>query len=122
MVSSISFNMGYNGSYMIMPFAKTKNENGIDLSVNSNFHEEEINNDSNYKIASMDNLNDLKRADTDNNGMISLEELKACDNKSLLMERIIFDIEQYETNWKTINGDSLAKFRAYQEVRKYTDF
>lgn len=103
MVASASFNMGYNGSYMVMPLAKTKTENSIDFSVKSNFHEEEINNENNYKIASMDNLNDLKRADTDNNGMISLEELKACDNKSLLMERIIFDMEQYENHWKTSN-------------------
>ena len=43
MVSPAHFDIGYSDSYMVMPFSKTKNENGVEFSVKSNYHEEEIN-------------------------------------------------------------------------------
>lgn len=100
MVASASFNMGYKGSYMIMPLPKTKIEDDTEWSVKSNF-EEEINKQDIKSM--MGNLDDIKRADANHDNIISLNELKACDNKSEFMEHLIFELEQFEKTWKASN-------------------
>lgn len=104
MVSGLDFNIGYNGSYMLMPLSKTKIENGIEFTVKSNNFDEEINKVNNESMKSlMGNLDDIKRADSNQDNIISLNELRACDNKSEFMEHLIFELERFENNWKTSN-------------------
>ena len=107
MVSSTNFNMGYNGGYMLLSMPKTKIESGAELSVKSNYHEEEIctNNKNNKQgmTSLMGNLDDIRRADSNHDNIISLNELKTCDNKSEFMEHLIFELEKFEKTWNTAN-------------------
>ena len=104
MVSSAQFDMGYNDSYMVMPLSKTKIENNTEWTVKGNF-EEEINKriDKQEIKSLMGNLDDLRRADSNHDNIISLNELKACDNKSEFIEHLIFELENFEKTWKASN-------------------
>ena len=104
MVSGTNFNIACNDSYMVMPLTKTKTEGSTEWSVKGNF-EEEINKQINIlnMKSMMGNLNDIKRADTNHDNIISLNELRACDNKSEFMEHLIFELEQFEKTWKVSN-------------------
>ena len=96
--------MGYNGSYMLTPLPKTKTENGLEWSVKGNF-EEEINKvvKKDEMKSMMGNLDDLRRADSNHDNIISLNELKACNDKSEFIEHLIFELEQFEKTWKASN-------------------
>ena len=105
MITSNNVDMGYNGSYMLMPLQKTKVENGIEFTVKAKNNEEEINKniDCNAIKSLMGNLDDIRRADSNHDNIISLNELKMCDNKSEFMEHLIFELEQFEKTWRTTN-------------------
>lgn len=96
MISNAVFNMGYNGSYMFLPLPKTKIENDTEFIVNAKKNDKC---DEDMKSL-MGNLNDIKRADFNNDGIISLNELRECDNKSEFMEHLIFELEQFEKKMK----------------------
>ena len=82
MTSGIEFNKSYNSSYIILPLPKMKDENGKTLVVCS--ADKELDAKINAKN-SMKNLDELRQADTDGDGVLSLEELRNCkDRKSVV--------------------------------------
>lgn len=97
MTSGIEFNRGYNSSYIILPLSKMKDENGKTLIVCS--EDKELDAKINAKN-SMQNIDELKQADTDGNGILSLDELKNCKNKTDFMEKLEEAMTKFHTNPK----------------------
>ena len=97
MTSGIEFNKGYNSSYIILPLPKMKDENGKTLIVSS--ADKELDAKINAKN-SMQNIDELKQADTDGNGILSLDELKNCKNKTDFMEKLEEAMTKFHTNTK----------------------
>ena len=97
MTSGIEFNRGYNSSYIILPLSKMQDENGKTLIVCS--EDKELDAKINAKN-SMQNIDELKQADTDGNGILSLDELKNCKNKTDFMEKLEEAMTKFHTNPK----------------------
>jgi len=92
MVSGISMNMGYNTNpYIIMQLNKTT-ENG--LTVKSSTPTTEFSNEF------MNNLNDIKAADTDGNNIISLRELENFEGKTEFAQTILEMMEKYAQDFR----------------------
>ena len=95
MTSGIEFNRGYDSSYIILPLPKMKDENGKTLMVCSSDKEldEKIN-----ARNSMQNLDELRQVDTDGDGILSLNELKNCKNKTDFMEKLEQAMTKFHSN------------------------
>lgn len=91
MTSGIEFNKSYNSSYIILPLPKMKDENGKTLVVCSADKELDAKN-------SMKNLDELRQADTDGDGVLSLEELRNCKNKTEFLEKLEIAMEKFNSN------------------------
>ena len=95
MVSSIPINMGYNNNpYILMPLNKTS-DNGLSVKCPTPITE--------YPEEFMDNLNDIKAADTNRDNIISLNELKNFEGKTEFAQTILEMMEKYAQNFKYNN-------------------
>ena len=95
MVSSIPINMGYNNNpYILMPLNKTS-DNGLSVKCSTPITE--------YPEEFMDNLNDIKAADSDRDNIISLNELKNFEGKTEFAQTILEMMEKYAQNFKYNN-------------------
>lgn len=95
MTSGIEFNKSYNSSYIILPLPKMKDENGKTLVVCS--ADKELDAKINAKN-SMKNLDELRQADTDGDGVLSLEELRNCKNKTEFLEKLEIAMKKFNSN------------------------
>ena len=90
MLSGIEFNKGYTSSYIMLPL----NKNGM-LTVVST--DKEL--DAKIKARnSIQNLDELREADTDGNGILSLEEIKNCKNKTDFLKKLELAMEKFNAN------------------------
>ncbi len=91
MTSGIEFNRSYTTSYIMMPLSKN----------NGNMTVQSTDKDAESKIKSKDSMkvfDELRQADTDKNGIISLNELKSCKNKTEFMEKLEFAMKAFNDN------------------------
>lgn len=95
MTSGIEFNKGYNSSYIILPLPKMKDKNGKTLIVSS--ADKELDAKINAKN-SMKNLDELRQADADGNGILSLDELRNCKNKTDFMKNLEKAMEKFNSS------------------------
>ena len=95
MTSGIEFNKSYNSSYIILPLPKMKDENGKTLVVCS--ADKELDAKINAKN-SMKPLDELRQADTDGDGVLSLDELRNCKNKTEFLEKLEIAMEKFNSN------------------------
>ena len=95
MTAGIEFNKSYTSSYIVMPLPKMKDVNGKTLVVCSSDKEldEKIN-----ARNSMQNLDELREADSDNNGILTLDEIKNCKNKSEFMKNLEQAMTKFNSN------------------------
>lgn len=95
MTSGIEFNRGYASSYIMLPLPKMKDENGNTLIVCS--ADKELDSKINAKN-NMANLEELRQADADGDGILSLDELKKCKNKTDFMSLVEKAMEKFHSN------------------------
>ena len=95
MTAGIEFNKSHTSSYIVMPLPKMKDVNGKTLVVCSSDKEldEKIN-----ARNSMQNLDELREADSDDNGILTLDEIKNCKNKSEFMEKLEQAMTKFNSN------------------------
>lgn len=90
MLSGIEFNKGYTSSYIMLPLSKdgmltVKSDNPeLDAKINAR--------------NSMQNLDELRDADADGNGILSLNEIKNCKNKTDFMTKLESAMEKFNAN------------------------
>ena len=95
MTAGIEFNRGYNSSYIMLPLSKMKDENGKMWVVSSS------DKDLDAKINarnSMQYLDELRQADSNGDGILSLNEIKNCKNKSEFMEKLEQAMMKFNSN------------------------
>lgn len=90
MTSGIEFNKSYTSSYIMLPFNKL---NGLTITSADKELDAKINARQN-----MTHLDELKQADTDGNGILSLNEIKACKNKTEFMTKLECAMEKFNSN------------------------
>ena len=95
MTSGIEFNKSYTSSYMILPLPKMKDENGKTLIVCSS--DKELDAKINAKN-NMRNLDELRQADSDGDGVLTLNELKNYKNKSDFLNLIEKAMVKFNSN------------------------
>ncbi len=95
MTSGIEFNRGYNSSYIMLPLSKMKDENGKMLVVSSS--DKELDAKINARN-NMQNLEELRQADSNGDGILSLDELKNCKNKTDFMSLVEKAMEKFHSN------------------------
>ena len=86
MLSGIEFNKGYTSSYIMLPLSK----DGM-FTVKSDNPELDAKN-------SMQNLDELREADADGNGILSLNEIKNSKNKTDFMTKLESAMEKFNAN------------------------
>lgn len=92
MFSSISIDMGYNNNpFVVLPFNKTNNDG---MTVASSTPTKEV------STEFMNNLNDIKAADTDGNNILSLSELQNFEGKTEFAQTIMELMEKYAMNFR----------------------
>ena len=95
MVSNIPINMGYNNNpFIVMPLNKTS-DNGMSVKCSTPITD--------FPKEFMDNLNDIKAADSDRNNVISLEELRNLEEKTKFTQTILEIMEKEVQNFKYKN-------------------
>lgn len=95
MTTGIEFNKNYASSYIIMPLPKIKTENGQTMTVRC--ADKDLESKINAKN-SMQNLDELRQADSDGNGILTLKEIKNCKNKSEFMEKLEQAMIKFNSN------------------------
>lgn len=90
MTSGIEFNKSYTSSYIILPLNKL---NGLTVISSNKELDAKINAKQNIP-----NLKELKQADSDGNGILTLEELKSCKNKTEFMTTLERAMEKFNSN------------------------
>ena len=95
MTAGIEFNRGYYSSYIILPLSKMKDENGKMMVVSSS--DKELDAKINARN-SMQNLDELRQADSNGDGILSLNEIKNCKNKSEFMEKLEQAMIKFNSN------------------------
>lgn len=95
MTAGIEFNRGYNSSYIMLPLSKMKDENGKMWVVSSS--DKELDAKINARN-SMQNLDELRQADSNGDGILSLNEIKNCKNKSEFMEKLEQAMMKFNSN------------------------
>ena len=91
MVSDISLNMGYNNNaYMILPLKRLSD---VGLTVKSSVKVEEP------PQSVINNLDDLKAADKDKNNILSLNELRAFENRTEFAQSVLELMEKFALNF-----------------------
>ena len=90
MASGIEFNKSYTSSYIMLPLNKL---NGMTVTSSNKELDAKINAKQN-----MPNLDELKQADSDGDGILTLNELKACKNKTEFMETLERAMEKFNSN------------------------
>lgn len=95
MTSGIEFNRGYDSSYIMLPLSKIKDENGKMWVVSSS--DKELDAKINARN-SMQNLDELRQADSNGDGILSLNEIKNCKNKSEFMEKLEQAMMKFNSN------------------------
>ncbi len=95
MTSGIEFNKSYTSSYIMLPLPKMKDENGKVLIVSS--ADKELDAKINAKN-SMANLDELRQADSDGDGVLSLEELRNCKDKTDFLKSLEKAMEKFNSN------------------------
>lgn len=88
MASGIELNRNYTDSYMLLPMNRERNGMKV-VSQNESKEQSEL---------PMDNLDDLKKADTDENGILTLNELKNCKDKTEFMQMIEDAMQNFINN------------------------
>ena len=84
--------MGYNNNpFILLPLNKTNND-GISVSSSTPIKE--------FSAEFMNNLNDIKSADTDGNNILSLSELQNFEGKTEFAQTIMEMMETYALNFK----------------------
>ena len=95
MTAGIEFNKSYTSSYIMMPLSKMKDENGKTLVVCSS--DKELDAKINARN-SMQNLDELRQADSDSDGILTLDEIKNCKNKSEFMKKLEQAMIKFNSN------------------------
>lgn len=95
MTAGIEFNRGYNSSYIMLPLSKIKDENGKMMVVSSS--DKELDAKINARN-SMQNLDELRQADSNGDGILSLNEIKNCKSKSEFMEKLEQAMMKFNSN------------------------
>lgn len=95
MTAGIEFNKSYTSSYIMMPLPKMKDVNGKTLVVCSS--DKELDAKINARN-SMQNLDELRQADSDGDGILTLDEIKNCKNKSEFMEKLEQAMIKFNSN------------------------
>ena len=95
MTAGIEFNRGYDSSYIMLPLSKIKDENGKMWVVSSS--DKELDAKINARN-SMQNLDELRQADSNGDGILSLNEIKNCKNKSEFMEKLEQAMIKFNSN------------------------
>ena len=85
MTAGIEFNKNYTSSYIVMPLPKMKDLNGKTLVVCSS--DKELDAKINARDA-IQNFEELRQVDSDGNGILTLDEIKNCKNKSEFMQNL----------------------------------
>ena len=85
--SSLEFNKGYNGSYIILPLKKEYN--GLTVSTASKTKEHDIDD----KL-----LNELQVADRDKNYCLTLDEINNVSNKSEFLKKLKQAMQDIDLN------------------------
>lgn len=95
MTAGIEFNKSYTSSYIMMPLPKMKDVNGKTLVVCSS--DKELDAKINARN-SMQNLDELRQADSDGNSILTLDEIKNFKNKSEFMEKLEQAMTKFNAN------------------------
>lgn len=91
MVTGINLNMGYNNNpYMILPLSKTNGEFTVECSTPIEEPPQEF----------MNNLDDIKAADTDGNNIISLYELQNFEGKTEFAQSILEIMQDFAQDFR----------------------
>lgn len=88
MTSSVTFNRGYTDNYMLLPLNRELNGMKVTLQQGSLEQTE----------STMNNLDDLRQADKDGNGILSLKELKNCKDKTEFTKLVEEAMEKFSNN------------------------
>lgn len=90
MTSGIEFNKGYSTSYIMMPLKKldglivTSSDKELDAKINAK--------------QNMPNLDEMQQADADGNGILTLDEIKNCKNKTEFLANLERAMEKFNSN------------------------
>lgn len=90
MTSGIEFNKGYSTSYIMMPLKKldgltvTSSDKELDAKINAK--------------QNMSNLDEMQQADADGNGILTLDEIKNCKNKTEFLANLERAMEKFNSN------------------------
>lgn len=122
MTSGIEFNKSYNSSYIMLPLQKMKDENGKTLMVCSS--DKELDAKINARN-SMANLDELRQADSDGDGVLTLEELRNCKDKTEFLENLEKAMAKFNSNpnmdytknrFEDWVGKSMENFNSNQNI------
>lgn len=90
MTSGIEFNKGYSTSYIMMPLKKL---DGLTVISSDKELDAKINAKQN-----MPNLDEMHQADADGNGILTLDEIKNCKNKTEFLANLERAMEKFNSN------------------------
>lgn len=90
MTSGIEFNKGYTSSYIMLPLRKldgmtvTSSDKELDAKINAK--------------QNMPNRDEMREADSDGDGVLTLKELKNCKNKTEFLAKLELAMEKFNSN------------------------
>lgn len=90
MTSGIEFNKGYSSSYIMLPLSKYNGKFTVQCK------SEDV--DAKIDTKNMRNFDDLRKADSNKDGVISLNELKNCKDKTDFMKMVELAMEKFNSN------------------------